>query len=103
MTAFKKRMIEDMQLAGLDERTQVSYSSAVRKLVVFCKKPADKITDEDICSYFLYVKNKKKWARAACTIAICGIKFFWEKTLKKDWSPLGIVRPARKKRLPVIL
>ncbi|MCK5035737.1 MAG: site-specific integrase [Candidatus Sabulitectum sp.] len=103
MKAFKKRMIEDMQLAGFNERTQVSYSSAVRKLVDFCKKPADKITDEDIRSYFLYVKNEKKWARATCTIAICGIKFFWEKTLKKDWSVLGIVRPAREKRLPVIL
>jgi len=103
MKAFKKMMIEDMQLAGLNERTQVSYSSAVRKLVDFCRKPADKITEKDIRSYFLYVKNEKKWARATCTIAICGIKFFWEKTLKKDWSIVGIVRPAREKRLPVIL
>ncbi|MCD4776593.1 MAG: phage integrase N-terminal SAM-like domain-containing protein [Candidatus Aegiribacteria sp.] len=57
-------MIEDMQLAGFNERTQVSYSSAVRKLVDFCMKPADKITEKDIRSYFLYVKNEKKWACA---------------------------------------
>jgi site-specific recombinase XerD len=49
------------------------------------------------------VKNDKKWARATCTIAICGIKFFWEHTLKRDWTTLGLVRPAREKRLPVIL
>jgi len=79
------------------------YSSSVRKLIVFCKKPVNEIVDEDIQSYFLYVKNVKKWARPTCTIAICGIKFFWEKTLKKDWSVVGIVRPAREKKLPVIL
>ena len=103
MVTLKQKMIEDMQLAGFNERTQVSYSSSVRKLIDFCKKPVNEIVDEDIRSYFLYVKNVKKWARPTCTIAICGIKFFWEKTLKKDWSVIGIVRPAREKKLPVIL
>ncbi|MCK5131631.1 MAG: phage integrase N-terminal SAM-like domain-containing protein [Candidatus Sabulitectum sp.] len=64
----------------------------VRQLAQFCKKSPDKITEKEIRDYFLYVKNEKKWARASCTIAICGIKFFWEHTLKKIWSILGLVR-----------
>jgi len=103
MTALQKRMIEDIQLAGLNPRTQESYVRAVKKLAEFCRKSPDRITEKEIRAYFLYVKNEKKWARATCTIAICGIKFFWEKTLKRDWSILGLVRPAREKRLPVIL
>jgi len=103
MTALQKRMIEDMQLAGLNPRTQECYARSVRQLAEYYGKPPDKIDEKEIRAYFLYVKNEKKWARATCTIAICGIKFFWEKTLKKEWSILGLVRPAREKRLPVIL
>jgi len=103
MTALQKRMIEDMQLAGLNPRTQECYARSVRQLAEYYGKSPNKIDEKEIRAYFLYVKNEKKWARATCTIAICGIKFFWEKTLKKDWLILGLVRPAREKRLPVIL
>lgn len=37
------------------------------------------------------------------TQSICGIKFFFEQTLKRNWTTLHIVRPAKEKRLPVIL
>lgn len=103
MTALQKRMIEDIQLAGLSARTQESYVRSVKKLAEFCGKSPDRITETEIRDYFLHVKNDKKWARATFTIAICGIKFFWEHTLKRDWTTLGLVRPAREKRLPVIL
>ena len=92
-----------MQLAGLNPRTQECYARSVRQLAQFFKKSPDKIDEKEIRDYFLYVKNEKKWARATCTIAICGIKFFWEHTLQKDWTTMGLVRPARQKRLPVIL
>jgi site-specific recombinase XerD len=96
-------MIEDLQLAGMSERTQEVYVRAVRHLAEYCGKSPDKIDEEEIRSYFLHVKNEKKWMRPTCTIAICGIKFFWEQTLKRDWSIVGLVRPAREKKLPVIL
>ena len=37
MTALQKRMIEDIQLAGLCARTQESYVRSVRQLAEFCK------------------------------------------------------------------
>jgi site-specific recombinase XerD len=47
--------------------------------------------------------NEKKWARASTTIALCGIKFFYEQTLKHDWPTLRLVRPPREFKLPVVL
>jgi hypothetical protein len=32
-----------------------------------------------------------------------GIKFFFERTLQCDWKLLGLVRPARPKKLPIVL
>ena len=36
-------------------------------------------------------------------IALCGVKFFFEHTLKRDWTALGLIRPRREKKLPVVL
>jgi integrase len=33
----------------------------------------------------------------------CGLKFFFERTLEKEWTTFGLVRPAPEKKLPVIL
>jgi len=103
MSALRKKMREDLRLAGMSESTQREYIRAVRQLSEhYDKSPAD-ITEEEIRKYFLYVMEVKKWKRPTCTIAICGIKFFWEHTLRRDWTTIGLVRPAREKKVPVIL
>src|SRR5262249_61246312 len=35
--------------------------------------------------------------------ALCGIKFFYEQTLQRDWPTLRFFWPPREKKLPVIL
>ena len=103
MTELRKRMIESLQLRGLSERTQEAYVRAVRQLADHCQKSPDRITEEELRQYFLYNKNVKKYSRAASTIAICGIKFFYEKTLGREFTTLELVRAPREKKLPVIL
>jgi integrase/recombinase XerD len=76
---------------------------AVRQLAKhFDKSPMD-ITEEDLRQYFLYLKNVKKAARSTCTQALCGIKFFFEHSLGKEWKTFELVRPPREKKLPVVL
>ena len=103
MKPLRKRMIEDLQLKGMGERTQQMYVRAVRQLSEHYNKSPDRITEEELRDYFLYVKNVKKWSRSTSTIAICGIKFFYENTIKRDWTTLSLVRAKREKKLPVIL
>jgi integrase/recombinase XerD len=57
MTALRQKMIEDMQLHSFTDRTQDSYLRVVRQLVEYFNKPPDQITDEELCQYFLYLKN----------------------------------------------
>jgi len=96
-------MIEDLQLKGYGERTQEMYVRAVRQLAEHFNKSPEFITEEELRAYFLYTKNVKQWARSTSTIAICGIKFFYEKTLQRDWTTLSLVRAQREKTLPAIL
>jgi integrase len=103
MTELRKRMIECLQLRGLSARTQESYVRAVRQLAEHYHKSPDLITEEELRQYFLYLKNVKHYARNTSTIAICGIRFFFERTLEKQWTIFNLVRPAPEKKLPVIL
>ena len=103
MTELRKRMIESLQLRGLSERTQECYVRAVRQLAEHFHKSPDLISEEELRQYFLYLKNVKKWSRPSTTIALCGIKFFFDFTLNKPFTILSLVRPAPEKKLPVIL
>jgi site-specific recombinase XerD len=96
-------MLEDMQLRGFSARTQEAYVHAVRQLATHFHRPPDRLTEDDLRQYFLYLANVKHFARASFTMALCGIKFFYERTLGREWTIFGLVRPAREKKLPVIL
>ncbi|MGH9880266.1 MAG: site-specific integrase, partial [Pyrinomonadaceae bacterium] len=90
-------------LRGLSERTQEAYVRAVRQLSEHYHKSPDQITEEELRQYFLFIKNVKQYARGTSTVAICGIKFFFERTLNRQWTTLGLVRATPEKKLPVIL
>jgi len=102
MSALRQKMIEDMQLKGLAVRTQEAYVNAVLQLSRHLKKSPDSIDEEELREYFLYLKNEKQVAESTFSIALCGIKFFYEQTLKKEWHTLQLVRPDRRKKLPVV-
>jgi site-specific recombinase XerD len=102
-TQIITRMEQDMQLLGLSQRTQETYLYRAKKIIEYFNKPPEQITNEELRQYFLYLKNEKKYARATQTIALCGIKFLFEKTLNKKFDVLNIVRSPRENKLPVVL
>jgi len=103
MTPLRQRMLEDMQLRGLAPKTQDAYLRAVRQLAEHIGKSPDQVSEAELRAYFLYLKNEKKASRSACTIALCGIKFFFEHTLKRQWHTFDLVRLPQEKKLPVVL
>jgi len=88
MTELRKRMIECLQLRGLAERTQEAYTRAVRQLAAHYHKSPDQITEAELRQYFLFIKNVKHYSRTM-TVAICGIRFFYEQTLNRNWAIFG--------------
>ena len=103
MTPVRRRMLEEMQRSGLSERTQETYLRAVRQLAEHYGVSPDQLSEEEIRQYFVFLHTDKRLSRASCTIALCAIKFFYEHTLRREWARLDLVRPAREKKLPVVL
>lgn len=103
MTKLRGRMIEDMQLHGFAETTQLSYLKVVKALAKYYRQPPDQLTEEQIRQFFLYLVNEKQVPRNTFRIHLCGIKFFYESTLQRQWPVFDIVRPKPSKQLPIVL
>lgn len=103
MTPLRRRMIGDLELRGYSERTVEAYVRAVCQLARFYRSSPDLLTEEQVRDYLLHLTRVQKVARGTHTIALCGIKFFYEKTLGRSWGVLGVARPKREKKLPVVL
>jgi integrase/recombinase XerD len=103
MTPLRQQMIEDMQLNGLSASTQQHYADAVKQLAQHFHRSPDQLREEDLRQYFLYLTNEKKVSRSTTTIALCGVKFLFEKTLRRQWPTLQLIRPAYARKLPVVL
>lgn len=100
---LRRRMLEDMALRGFTEKTQSSYVRAVEGLARYHGRAPDALSDEDIRRYFVHLKCERKLARPTITIALCGIKFLYQSTLRRDFSVTGIPRPKREHTLPVVM
>ncbi len=103
MNDWYQRMINTLQLNGKGERTQQAYTRSVRMLAQFYGKTPDLLTEQELHEYFLQRKNVDHWAPKTMRICYCGIRFFYEKVLRRNWHILGIPRAQNERRLPAVL
>jgi site-specific recombinase XerD len=103
MTPLRQKMLEDMQLHGLSERTQQSYVWAVKGLADYYHRSPAELAEEEIRQFFLHLIDTRKVAKSTVTVYLSGIKFFFEKTLGKTMPVFDLVRPRRRKKLPTVL
>src|SRR5512139_421421 len=102
-TPLRQRMLEDMQLHGFAAKTQDAYVRTVKQLAEYYHKAPDLISEEELRQYLLYLQNERHVSASTFTIALCGLKFFYERTLHRTWATLDLARPVREKTLPVVL
>jgi integrase/recombinase XerD len=86
MTRVRNRMIRDMQLAGLVERTQDQYLRAVRQLAAYYMVSPDHLTERNVEKYLLYIRDELGVARGTFVPVFFALKFFYVQTLGYDWA-----------------
>lgn len=97
------QMLQDMQLAGLSERTQESYLRGVRKFAQWLNKSPDVASENDLRRYLLFIKNDQQWEFNSLKVAYAGLKFFYSRTCPQEWPTLGKLRVPKQIKLPTVL
>ncbi len=103
MTPLRQRMLEDMQLRGLSPKTQACYLFAVQQFAQHYGKSPSLITEDELRRYFLYLSTEKRVSPSTVTIALCAIKFLFERTLQRSWPTFDLIRPPQQRKLPAVL
>jgi integrase/recombinase XerD len=83
MTPLRQRMLADLQLRGFSTATQKAYVRAVRQLAAYYDKSPDQLNEEELRQYFLHLRDEQGLGSSALRVALCGIKFFFEYTLRR--------------------
>jgi len=96
-------MIEDLQLKGYSPKTQQLYLMAVQKLARHYDKSPAEVSEEELRAYFLHLAQVERCARSTLKVAQAGIKFCFAVTMQKHWPVLGLIRPGKEQKLPVVL
>jgi integrase/recombinase XerD len=102
ISPLRQRMIEDMRLRKLSEKTQSGYIRWVKHFTRFLGCSPDTATAEDLWRYQLHL-SESGVSRISLNAAITALRFFFEVTLGRGevMAKMSHMRVPRK--LPVVL
>ncbi len=104
MSELRRRMIQDMKLAGLSAGTQDNYVRAVRQLSVHYGTSPDRLGERQVEQYLIDLIEVQRAALGTFQYKSSGIRFFFRHTLERDWPLLRKkLRAPKQKRLPRIV
>ena len=103
MTKLRQQMDDDMLARGCADRTRESYLEAVTGLARFYRRSPDQITDAEIQAYVVHLLRDRQLSWSTCNIVVCGLRFFYHITLRRDRTTFTIPTPRRSGKLPVVL
>ncbi len=103
MGIIKEKMIQDLVIRGMSNRTQENYLGCIKQFVKYYMKSPDLLTLEDINSYQLYLIRDRQISVSYFNIQVAALKFLYGVTLKQEWNIELIPYHKDSKRLPVVL
>jgi len=103
MTPLRQKMIDAMIVRGFAARTQKSYLYAVTQLARYFHQSPDKISDEDIHAFFLYLAKEKKLSSSSCRLHLNALRFLYREVLGRPDFDSEIKTPKKPQRIPELL
>src|SRR6266545_4875469 len=103
MTRLRKRMVEELQRRNYSVNTIRPYLYAVEDFARYFGKSPDKLGQEDLRKYQLYLLNERKLSVGTIVARIAALRFFFVKVLHRPYRQVDLVYPKQPERLPVIL
>jgi integrase/recombinase XerD len=103
MSTLREQMVADLQLRGLTPKTQRIYLREVSNLAKYFNKSPEKLGENELKEYLLYLLNEKKLSAGTYRFYYQGLKFLYKHVLKREVVVEKIRCPRGKKKLPVVL
>lgn len=96
-------MIQQVELKGYSKNTIETYISALINLSDYYKTSPDLLSVDQIREYIHYQLTVKKLSKSWMNQIVGALKILYREILRREWDALGIPRPRREIKLPLVL
>lgn len=103
MTPLRQQMIDAMLVRGFSVRTHRSYLDAVTKLARYYHRSPQRLTIDDIQTFFLYLAKERRLSGASCRLYLNGIRFLYLQVLHWKRFDVEFHVPKKAQRIPELL
>ncbi len=103
MHPLREAMLDQMRLRDHSFRTQQSYLNAVSLLSRYYHRSPDRLTQDDLQNWFLYLVKERQLSPATCRLYLNAIRFFYLQVLQWPECQLELTMPKRPQRIPDLL
>ncbi|NGM47553.1 tyrosine-type recombinase/integrase [Rhodobacter sp. SGA-6-6] len=101
-TPLRQRMIEDMRIRGMAEKTQAAHIRAVKDFALFLKRSPDTATPEELRAYQLHMTNAGMSA-TTFNVRVLSLRFFFGMTCGRDEMKRHMQFRRAPRKLPAVL
>ncbi|MDE2150486.1 MAG: site-specific integrase [Gammaproteobacteria bacterium] len=99
--ALYARHLRALKLQGKAAATVDSYARAVRRVAAHFERCPDGLQAEDFKAYFASLIDRRSWSLVK--IERCGLQFFYQHVLGRDWPWVDMLKPPVVRSLPDVL
>ena len=103
MTKPLRQMLEELQRRNYSPSTIRNYLRIVEDFSNHFGKRPDELGLEHIRSYQAHLLKKRNQSASTVVNAVAALRFFFVKTLNRDYAPEQLPYPRQEKRLPTVL
>jgi integrase/recombinase XerD len=103
MGKLRDQMEMDMRLRRFSPKTIACYLACMKGVAKHFRKSPAELGDEEIRAYLHYLMEERKVSQSVLVQTYSALKFFFEKTLQKQWNAFRIPRCKQRRKLPGVL
>ena len=103
MTRLRQMMLEDLQRRNYARTTIKNYLSTVEEFAKHFDRPPDQLGLDEIRTYQAYLLKERKMGVRTVGLHTAGLRFFFCKTLRRNYPVEEFPYPKKPRELPIIL
>ena len=103
MTSLRQRVLDELQRRNYSQTTVTGYIKTVADFAKYFQRPPDQLGSDEIRQYQLYLLKERKQGVRTVGNHTAALRFFFCKTLKRNYPVEEVPYPRAPRRLPIIL
>ena len=103
MSEMRNAMARQLAVSGYAERTQEVYLAAVKRLANYYHLSPERLTDEQVADYFIWLVRDQHISQGAYKISHAAVAFFYEVVCKRCIEGMHRWKAPRRTTIPEVM